>query len=77
MYIDKKVTAWRRFFVPDTLSLKDVIDLSYDDLLDSQVITTQPISVEDSQEMSVQNNLGCSTTVIFDNKGNELFANGK
>ena len=78
MYLDYKCTVWRRIHIPDDKNDKGYIleklkqgaeplftDAEYETLYDT------------SEDMTVEENGGCSTIELFDFEGELLFKNGE
>jgi len=78
MYLDYKCTVWRRIHIPDDKNNKEYIleklkqgaeplftDAEYETLYDT------------SEDMTVEENEGCSTIELYDFEGELLFKNGE
>jgi hypothetical protein len=78
MYLDYKCTVWRRIHIPDDNNNKEYIleklkqgaeplfqDAEYETLYDT------------SEDMTVDENGGCSTIELYDFEGELLFKNGE
>lgn len=85
MYLDFKVTAWERVFIPEE-NKDEVLRL----LKDGQILTSndaivhfeeealfEGVIMETEEQMVVHENSGFSTIELTDDNDNELFKNGE
>jgi hypothetical protein len=84
-YLDFKITSWKRVRIPDE-KVEEVIqklkeggcDAPYD-LLDEDddcYIDSCGIDLECEEPMTVEENGGCSTQELYDNKDKIIYRNG-
>ena len=82
--VDIKMTGWERLKIDDEKAkevlkgLKNKTIKNIDDLYEiaGDYIISEGIDIESVEQMTVEENKGNTTVIVFDEKGNDLFDNG-
>ena len=76
MYIDKKFTAWFRYYFPSDLKTPEFTsEKEVDDFIDKYTIECETL-YDCQSEMSVSDNNGYSTIEVSNNDGEVIWRNG-
>lgn len=76
MYIDKKVTAWKRFYFPNDIEVPDFSnDNEINVFIDENIESCEDLQM-DFDEMTVHQNGGFSTIEVFDDNNSIIYQNG-
>lgn len=74
-YIDIKQTVWERYEIPDDMEIPEFSNAGeVDDFIVDNDITSD-ILFETMVDMTIAENLGCSTVEVYDDNGDLIFSN--
>lgn len=74
-YIDKKITIWERYFLPEDTDLSDVTTEEDAEQLIIDNLTDYELLLETSEDLSVEKNDGAPTIEVYDDDGFIVFEN--